>query len=74
MTLAEAKSKFRNEWIAFRISKEEDKENPEGKVVLHHKHRMKFNKELVKEKIIDVYVTYTGPVVKEGYAVILSTR
>jgi len=68
MRLEEAKDQYRGEWIAFRTSAED--ENPEGDVLLHHKDRRAFDKELMRKGLTDVYITFAGPPVPEGYAVI----
>ena len=66
--LEKAKASYQGEWIAFRSSEESD--NPEGEVVLHNKDRRAFNKELLARGLTDVYITFAGPPVPEGYAVI----
>ncbi|MBN2208457.1 MAG: hypothetical protein JW759_04095 [Candidatus Coatesbacteria bacterium] len=68
MRLAEAKTRYRSEWIAFRTSEETD--NPEGEVVLHSKDRRAFDKELLRRGLIDVYITFAGPPVPDGYSVV----
>jgi len=68
MKLEEAKKLYENEWIAFRAN--EDGENPEGEVLLHNKDRKAFDKELLELKPDHVYITFTGPVVPEGYTII----
>lgn len=67
MRLEEAKTKYQGEWIAFRLFDEGD--NPEGEVILHHRDRRIFDRELVERAITDVYITFAGPPVPEGYAV-----
>ena len=67
MRLEEAKTIYKDEWIAFRAFEEGD--NPEGEVILHNKDRRWFDRELIKMGITDVYITFAGPVVKEGYSV-----
>jgi len=67
MKLEEAKSRYQGEWIAFRALDESD--NPEGEVILHNKDRRIFDKELVKREIKGIYITFAGPPVPEGYAV-----
>lgn len=67
MKLEEAKTLYKGEWIAFRAF--EEKDNPEGEVVLHNKDRRTFDKELLERGLIDVYITFTGELVPEGYAV-----
>ena len=68
MKLDEAKTMYPGEWIAFRTF--EDSENPEGEAVLHKQDRRAFDKELLRRGLTDVYITFTGPPVPEGYAVI----
>jgi hypothetical protein len=67
MKLEEAKTRHRGEWLAFRALEERD--NPEGEVLLHNKDRRAFDKELLERRLTDVYITFAGPVVPEGYAV-----
>ena len=66
MTLEEAKQRYDAEWIAFRAI--EHGENPEGEVLLHRAGRREFDKELLRRGLVDVYITYAGPAVPEGYA------
>lgn len=68
MMLEEAKIFYKGEWIAFRTFEESD--NPEGEVVLHNKDRRAFDKKLLQLGLTDVYITFAGPPVPEGYAVI----
>ena len=68
MRLEEAKAIYHGEWIAFRTIDEGD--NPEGETILHNKNRRTFDKELLKQGLTDVYLTFAGPPVPEGYAVI----
>lgn len=68
MKLEEAKTLYHGEWIAFRTSEEND--NPEGEVLLHNKNRRAFDKELLRQGLTNIYITFTGPPVPEGYAAI----
>lgn len=67
MRLEEAKRLHPNEWIAFRPLGEG--ENPEGRLILHHPDRRTFDKKLIRQGISDVYITFTGPLVREGFSV-----
>jgi hypothetical protein len=67
MKLEEAKALYPGEWIAFRTFDESN--NPEGEIVLHNKDRRAFDKELLERGLTDVYITFAGPPVPEGYAV-----
>ena len=69
MKLEEAKKLYPDEWIAFRSN--EDGENPDGEVLLHNKKRREFNKELLSRELVNVYITFTGPLIPEGYSVLL---
>ena len=68
MKLEETKALYQGEWIAFRAFEESD--NPEGEVILHNKDRRSFDKELLQRGLTDIYITFTGPPVPEGYAAI----
>jgi hypothetical protein len=68
MRLEEAKKKFHGEWIAFRISKEA--ENPEGEVLLHNKNHRELGKKILQKGIRDVYITFAGPAIPEGYTAV----
>jgi hypothetical protein len=67
MKLEQAKNRYRGEWIAFHPF--EEKDNPEGEVLLHNKDRRVFDKQLLDRGLTDVYITFAGPPVPEGYAV-----
>jgi len=68
MKLEDAKTQYPGEWIAFLARDEKD--NPEGEVLLHNKDRRAFDKELLQRELTDVYITFAGLAVPEGYAVI----
>jgi hypothetical protein len=68
MRLEQAKEMYQGEWIAFRPF--EESADPEGEVILHNKDRRTFDKELVQRGLTDLYLTFAGPPVPEGYAVI----
>jgi len=68
MRLEEARRLHQGEWIAFRPYEESD--DPEGEVILHNKDRRIFDKELLQQGVTDIYITFAGPPVPEGYAVI----
>lgn len=65
MKLEEAKALYPGEWIAFHAFEEGD--NPEGEVVLHTKKRRAFEKQLLERGLTGVYITFTGPLIPEGY-------
>lgn len=67
MRLEEAKTIHRGEWIAFRAFGEGD--NPEGEIIIHDKDRQAFDKKLIERGVINVYITFAGPLVKEGFSI-----
>ena len=67
MKLEEAKALYPQEWIAFDAI--DDSDNPRGKVVLHHRDKRQFDRELISKGLVNVYVTFAGPLIPEGYAV-----
>ena len=71
MKLEEAKALYPGEWIAFRTIEEGN--NPEGEVILHNRDRRGFDKELLEQELTGVYITFAGPPVPEGYAVMFQT-
>lgn len=71
MKLNEAQKLYPEEWIAFRTAEEGD--DPEGEVVLHNKDRHLFDKELVKQNLTGVYITFAGLPIPEGYAALFIT-
>lgn len=66
MRIEEAKALYPGEWIGFHTSEEGD--NPEGEVVLHDRDRRAFDSALLQRRLTDVYITFAGPPVPEGYA------
>ncbi|MBI4646326.1 MAG: hypothetical protein HY738_06950 [Bacteroidia bacterium] len=69
MTLSQAKKIYDGEWIAFKKKSCRESENPEGNVLLHHKDRWTLDKKLFEMGKVDLYITFAGPLVKEGFAV-----
>jgi hypothetical protein len=67
MKLEDAKALYPGEWIAFRAF--EEKDNPEGEIVLHNKDRRAFDKELLGRGLVNIYITFSGPPAPEGYTV-----
>jgi len=71
MRLEEIKAMHLGEWIAFRPSDESD--NPEGELILHNKDRRTFDKQLIERGLTNVYITFTGPIIPEGYGTLFLT-
>ena len=67
MRLEEAKKIFQGEWIAFQIYKGKESDNPEGDVLAHNKNRRDFDKTILQKAVKDIYITFAGPAIPEGY-------
>jgi hypothetical protein len=70
MKLKDAKRKYKGEWLAFQVKKEGEEEELEGKLLSHTKGKKELHQNLRKKKTKKAYITYAGPIVKPGYAVI----
>lgn len=71
MKIEELKKKYKGEWLAIEVTKEEDGRSVEGRLILHEKDRDELWEKLSLKKLkkdIEVYVTYAGPPLKKGYA------
>lgn len=69
--LSEIKSRFKNEWIAFKVIKRISESDFEGELIDHDMDRRDLHKRLREKKIEDAYITFSGPVIKPGYATLL---
>ena len=70
MKLNEAKQKYKGEWLAFQVKKEDKRGRLEGKLLIHTKDKRELHQDLRKTRVKKAYITYAGPAVKPGYAVI----
>lgn len=68
MRLTEAKRLYQGEWIAFHVK--DDVEDPDGEVILHNKDRRAFDRRLLELELTDLYISFAGPAVPDGYAAI----
>ena len=69
--LDEIKRQYPSQWIAFWVSEEKPTGDIIGELIAHNPDRRDLHQELRDKKIRKAYVTFAGPVVKPGYAVIL---
>ena len=69
MKLQEAKKKYKGEWLAFLVVKEIKGKEVEGRVLAHTKDRRLLHQILRNKRVKNAYVTYAGPMVKPGYAI-----
>lgn len=71
VSLEKAKQDYAGQWLAFLVAEEKPTGELLGRVIAHNYDRRELHRELREKKIDRVYVTFAGPVVKPGYAVIL---
>ncbi len=67
--VTELKQKYKGKWLAIEVSRYEDHEPVEGKLLLHDRDRQKLWQKLKLSPSKRIYVTYAGPLIEEGYAV-----
>jgi hypothetical protein len=71
VSLEKAKQEYAGQWLAFLVTEEMPTGELLGQVIAHNFDRRELHRELREKKVDRVYVTFAGPVVKPGYAVIL---
>ena len=69
MEIEKIKKKYKDEWLLIKITVADEKDQPiEGDVLLHSKSRDEVY-EAQKDLKDDLYITYSGELPKEGFAV-----
>ena len=63
------KKKYPNEWLALKVEKEEQDGSIYAKLIFHHSDRRFLHEVLRRKKVKGAYITYAGPLVKSGYAI-----
>ena len=71
VSLEQMKQQYAGQWLAFLVSEETPVGELLGQLIAHNRDRRELHQELREKKIERAYVTFAGPVVKPGYAVIL---
>lgn len=71
VSLEQTKQQYAGQWLAFLILEKTPEGELLGEVIAHNQDRRELHRELREKKIARAYVTFAGPVVKPGYAVIL---
>jgi hypothetical protein len=69
MEIENIKKKYKDEWLLIKITVADEKDQPiEGELLLHSKSRDEVY-EAQKDLKDDLYITYSGELPKEGFAV-----
>jgi len=71
VSLEQVKQRYAGQWLAFLVLEETPAGELLGQVIAHNRDRRELHRELREKKVRRAYVTFAGPVVKPGYAVIL---
>jgi hypothetical protein len=66
--IAEIKRRYRGEWLAIAVTKEANGEAVEGKLLLHSRNRDEVWRKVRLSRKTEVYVSFAGPPLEEGYA------
>ncbi|MBC8264892.1 MAG: hypothetical protein H8E47_12300 [Anaerolineales bacterium] len=70
-SLEQVKQQYAGQWLAFLVGEETPAGELLGRLIAHNPDRRELHRELREKKVERAYVTFAGPVVKPGYAVIL---
>lgn len=71
VSLENAKRQYVGQWLAFLVTEETPAGELWGQIIAHNRDRRSLHRELREKKIEHAYVTYAGPPVQPGYAVLL---
>jgi len=71
ISLEKAKQQYTGEWLALLVTEEAPSGELFGQLIAHNPDRRELHRELREKRVNQAYVTFAGPVVKPGYAVIL---
>ncbi len=71
VSLKQVKQRYAGQWLAFLVSEETPTGELLGQLIAHNPDRRELHRELREKKVKRAYITFAGPVVKPGYAVIL---
>lgn len=70
VSLEQVKRQYAGQWLAFLVIEETPTGQLFGQLIAHNPDRRDLHRELREKKMARAYVTFAGPVVKPGYAVI----
>jgi len=66
--IAELKKKYKGEWLAIAVTRVSNGEAVEGKLLLHSPDRDEVWSKVRLSRKTEVYVSFAGPPLEEGYA------
>ena len=69
--LEQIKQEYAGQWVAFLVTEERATGELLGQLIAHDPDRRQLHQELRKKSVERAYVTFAGPVVRPGYAVIM---
>jgi len=72
MKIEELKRKYKDEWLAIKVTKEKDGKAIEGELKDHCKDRKNIWERAKKAGEKDIYITFAGPPLEKGYAAAFS--
>jgi hypothetical protein len=71
VNLEQVKQQYAGQWLAFLVIEETPTGELLGQLLARNPDRRELHRELREKKVKQAYITFAGPVVKPGYAVIL---
>jgi len=71
VSLEKVKQEYAGQWLAFLMTEEMPTGELLGETIAHNPDRRELHRELREKRVDRAYITFAGPVVKPGYAVIL---
>ncbi|MDI6707953.1 MAG: hypothetical protein QME47_02555 [Candidatus Thermoplasmatota archaeon] len=69
MKIKDLKKRYKGEWLAIEVIKENDEGPVEGRLILHEKDRDKLWEKVKLTRGKTTYITFAGPPIEKGYAV-----
>ncbi len=66
--IKDLKKKYKGEWLVIEVTKEEEGEAVDGKLILRSKNREEIWRKVKPSKTKQVYVTFAGPPLEKGFA------
>ena len=70
--IPETETQFQDEWLLFEVLETDDLEQPtKGRLLCHHPDRLVVHKRDMELRLPYTYTTFTGPVIPEGYEIVL---